>query len=209
MSSMMGTLFTSTSTPLYSTKWTPATTGQYAGTCIFIIILAAIFRGLVSYRAMRERGWRNVELKRRPIIVAGKKQDDEAAGLGEKGIGAGGGKERRSRPWRIIPDVPRALLDTVVAGVGYLLSVVGAPDRKIYMLISLQHVGGDDHERRLLPFCPRWHISGQPNVWTLRGPLCTIATSTADSCHGEGTWTPVAEVTPFRQRCMKSLCRTM
>lgn len=134
---------------------------------------------------MQERGWRNVELKRRPFIVSGKKQDDEAARLGEKGIGAGGGKERRSWPWRITTDVPRALLDTVVAGVGYLLSVVGAPDRKIYMLISLQHVGGDDHERRLLPFCPRWHISGQPNVWTLRGPLCTIATSTADSCHGD------------------------
>lgn len=121
MSSMMGTLFTSTSTPLYSTKWTPATKGQYAGTCIFIIILAAIFRGLFSYRAMQERGWRNVELKRRPIIVSGKKQDDEAARLGEKGIGAGGGKERRNWPWRITTDVPRALLDTVVAGVGYLL----------------------------------------------------------------------------------------
>ena len=50
------------------------------------------------------------------------------------------------------------------------------------MLIPLQHVGGDDNERRLLPFCPRWRILGQPDIRTLRSSLCAIASSTADLC---------------------------
>ena len=56
---------------------------------------------------------------------------------------------------------------------------------KMCMLISRQHVGGNDDERRLLPFCPRWHIPGQPDVWTSRSPLCAIATSAADLCPGD------------------------
>lgn len=124
-STMMATLFASTSTPLYSARWTPSTTGQYAGTCIFIIILAAIYRGLFSYRTVQEHTRRDVDLKRRPVIVSGKKQDD-GDGLNEKDIGAGN-RKGRNRPWRISTDVPRALLDTVIAGVGYLLSVVPHP----------------------------------------------------------------------------------
>ena len=127
MSTMMGTLFVSTSTSLYSSKWTPSTTGQYAGTCIFIIFLAAIFRALFFYRTTQEHTWRDAELKRRQLIVSGKKQEDDGARFGEKVIGAGNSKGRRSRPWRISTDVPRALLDTVIAGVGYLLSVVLHP----------------------------------------------------------------------------------
>ena len=30
--------------------WTPSTTGQYAGTCIFLIAFAAIFRALLAVR---------------------------------------------------------------------------------------------------------------------------------------------------------------
>lgn len=124
MSTMMATLFASTSTPLYSIKWTPSTTGQYAGTCFFIIILAVIFRALFSYKAIQEHRWRQYELKRRPVTV-GKTQDDQGDRLDEKDIGAGNREKKgiRSRPWRISTDVPRALLDTVIAGVGYLLSV--------------------------------------------------------------------------------------
>ena len=120
MSAMGGTLFASISTPLYSTGWTPSTTGQYAGTCVFLIVLATIFRALFSYRTIQEHHWRDLDLKRRPISTSGKKQDDGAR-LDEKDIGAG---TRKRRPWRISTDVPRALLDTVIAGVGYLLSVI-------------------------------------------------------------------------------------
>merc|ERR1711964_386308 len=50
MSSMAMTFFTSASTPLYSMSWMPASTGQYAGTCIFLIFMSAIFRGLLAVR---------------------------------------------------------------------------------------------------------------------------------------------------------------
>ena len=76
---------------------------------------------------MQERTWRDVDLKRRQIIVSSKKQDGDGAGLSEKDIGTGNRIQRRTRPWRISTDVPRALLDTLVAGVGYLLLVVPHP----------------------------------------------------------------------------------
>ena len=60
-----------------------------------------------------------------------------------------------------------------------------APDLKTCRLISLQHVGGNDNERRLLPFCPRRRIPGQPDVWTLCSPFCTVANPVADSCPGD------------------------
>ena len=78
---------------------------------------------------MQEHRWRDVELKRRQVIVPGKEDRDEnGARLAEKDIGAGSRKGRRGRPWRISTDVPRAFLDTVIAGVGYLLSVVAHPN---------------------------------------------------------------------------------
>lgn len=109
MPGMAGTLFASTSTSLYSSKWKPSSTSQYAGTCIFIIILATIFRALYSYRTMQEHRRRTVDLERAPIIVSG---DDNKRAGNRKGV---------RRPWRISTDVPRASLDTVIAGVGYLL----------------------------------------------------------------------------------------
>lgn len=123
-STMGTTLFVSTNTPLFSAQWTPSTRGQYAGTCISLITLAAVFRGLFSYRTVQEYKWRQIDLRRRQVIVSGKAQDN-GDGLDEKDAGAGNGNRKgRSRPWRISTDVPRALLDTVVSGIGYLLSVV-------------------------------------------------------------------------------------
>ena len=124
MSKMMVTFFFSTSTPLYSIGWTPSTTRGYAGTCIFIIILAIIFRCLHVYKPIQERKLRNIELKRRPIIVSDKKNDDEGATTGNNDDGAGNESGEKYWPWRWRADVPRALLDTVTACVGYLLSVV-------------------------------------------------------------------------------------
>ncbi|CAK7236610.1 hypothetical protein SBRCBS47491_009697 [Sporothrix bragantina] len=51
MSEMSMTFFYSLITPLFSTAWTPSNTGQYAGTCIFLIILAVIHRALVAFRS--------------------------------------------------------------------------------------------------------------------------------------------------------------
>lgn len=50
MDAMAMTFFTSTTTPLFSPSWVPQSAGQYAGTCIFLIALAAIFRMLLALR---------------------------------------------------------------------------------------------------------------------------------------------------------------
>jgi copper transporter 1 len=42
--------FYSTITPLFTDTWTPSGTGPYAGTCIFLIILAVIHRALIAFR---------------------------------------------------------------------------------------------------------------------------------------------------------------
>ena len=76
---------------------------------------------------MQEHKWRDAELNQRPVIDPGKKQDDDAAQPNQRDIGAGKRKGFRSRPLRINTDVPRACLDTLITGVGYLLSVIPHP----------------------------------------------------------------------------------
>ena len=134
MSTMSMTFFTATTTPLYSSMWSPTSVGGYAGTCIFLIILATIFRGLLAVKAWKEAAWLDAEFNRRYVTVAGKlpkterisaDSDSKRMILTENGV-----EEdvvvvkKRSmgvRPWRITTDPVRALIDTVIAGVGYLL----------------------------------------------------------------------------------------
>jgi hypothetical protein len=112
----------------------PANIGQYAGICIFIIVLATIFRGLLAVKAWKETAWLDAEFNRRYITVAGKlpkaerissDTDSKRMILTENGV-----EEdvmvvkKRSigiRPWRITTDPVRAVLDTVITGIGYLL----------------------------------------------------------------------------------------
>ncbi|OJJ95981.1 hypothetical protein ASPACDRAFT_47339 [Aspergillus aculeatus ATCC 16872] len=96
--SMTMVFFTSTTTPLYSNAWTPSTTGQYAGTCIFLIALAVILRFLLALKPICERSLWN---------------DGISRSCPEHGHG-------RTR-WAINPAAGRATLELVVAGVGYLL----------------------------------------------------------------------------------------
>ncbi|SMR62133.1 unnamed protein product [Zymoseptoria tritici ST99CH_1E4] len=114
MSEMMMVFFTSTGTPLYSNAWTPTSTGQYAGTCIFLIVLAVVMRGLIALRCSFEYLWdrsagkQNVDaLRRMPTNV----KEDVAAPptAGQR------------RPWRVNEAAARACLDVVLAGVSYLL----------------------------------------------------------------------------------------
>lgn len=112
MQDMMMTFFTSTMTPLYAESWTPSTTGQYVATCIFLIVLAAIFRGIVAVRTNFNVLLMRWQYKRETSIL---RKDFEATGgkvrlLAEKG-----------RPWNINEALLRACLDTVLAGVSYLL----------------------------------------------------------------------------------------
>jgi hypothetical protein len=130
---------TSMATSLFSAAWTPTSTGAYAGTCIFLIVLAVLFRGLLALKSWQERRWLDAEIARRYVVVQGKTplaealaRDPAAKGatmvLSENGVeenvvvvGNRGAAAAHVRPWRLSVDPLRALVDTVVAGVGYLL----------------------------------------------------------------------------------------
>ena len=139
---MIMTFFTATDTPLYSLDWTPGSTGSYAGTCIFLIILAVLFRVLLAGKAWKEERWLDDELKRRYVAVEGrgslamKIRGQDGNGIAEEGdaksmvISENGLEEdvvvvRKKgpirRPWRWSVDLVRASMDTTIAGVGYLL----------------------------------------------------------------------------------------
>ena len=138
--SMSMVFTTSHNTPLFSSQWTPTSRGSYAGTCIFLVILAIISRILQSYRHLLEMRFHDKAVKRRYIVVAGETADrrekqlnvtdteisDEAT-LTTRGVDERVRVVRASRrgaetqPWRFSTDLPRACLFTVQAGVGYLL----------------------------------------------------------------------------------------
>lgn len=134
MSMMSMTFFSAANTPLYSTMFAPTTIGAYAGTCIFLIILAVIFRGLLAVKAWREAAWMDAEMKRRYVTVAGKQPKSERVSqesdlkrmvLSENGLEEDvmvvQKKGMDVRPWRFSVDPVRAVMDTIVVGVGYLL----------------------------------------------------------------------------------------
>lgn len=139
MSNMPVVFFTSTTTPLYSISWSPSCTGWYAATCIFLIIFAAVFKFLGVYRARKVHKCKEDE-SRRQLLIRGigdngyyeeKAKTEEEPKIGEDSsiwvkikitvLDKALYKPPSSRPWRISEDVPRACLDVVVAGVGYLL----------------------------------------------------------------------------------------
>lgn len=101
MSTMSMTFFTSTSTSLFSASWTPTTPGQYAGTCIFLIALVALFRALVAVR---------FNLFAVLAQAKGQPEIEDKARL-------------EKRRWRADEAVWIASLDVVLAGVSYLLMI--------------------------------------------------------------------------------------
>lgn len=107
MSNMMMVFFTATNTPLYSSSWMPSSTGAYAGTCIFLIILALIFRGLVAVRCNFLYLWARWSRTRHGSILEYEREDEFV--------------KQKQRPWRVNEAATRAFLDTVLAGVSYLL----------------------------------------------------------------------------------------
>ena len=136
MSMTMSTFFfTSTSTPLYSKAWTPSSAGAYAGTCIFLIILAIILRALITAKAFLEYRALESALKRRYVVTADQQTVSEKAfnddtnsltgilttnGLQEN-VRIVEAPTRHIQPFRFSVDLPRALILTAAAGVGYLL----------------------------------------------------------------------------------------
>lgn len=134
-STMMTMIFqTDTATPLYSDAWTPSNGGAYAGTCIFLIVLAIIARLLLALRTLQEARWMDRDVQRRYVTVNGNTPlaerithdpDAKSLTLSENGVEETvvvvERKTTIARPWRFSVDPVRAALDTVTVGVGYLL----------------------------------------------------------------------------------------
>jgi hypothetical protein len=170
-SNMMTMVFqTETRTPLYATSWTPTNAGAYAGTCIFLAVLAIIARGLVAFKAVQEARWLDREAARRYVSVNGKlplseqiasSPDARRMTLSENGVEETvvvvERKQAVTRPWRFSVDPVRACLDTIIVGIGYLLFVpLGLLILRVRELDAnnvSQYVSCHDDERRLLPFC--------------------------------------------------------
>lgn len=127
-------------TPLFSSQWTPTSAGGYAGTCIFLVVLGILSRTVVAYRHVLELKWHDRATTRRYVVLAGETPEDrekqlarghpsgnEEATLTFRGVEERVRVLRTSRrglemqPWRFSVDVPRAVVFTVQAGVGYLL----------------------------------------------------------------------------------------
>ncbi|RYP15502.1 hypothetical protein DL767_010320 [Monosporascus sp. MG133] len=131
---MMAIFQNNMGTALYSSAWTPSTGGAYAGTVVFLIALAVILRMLMAAKALAEARWLDRELRRRYVVVAGKQPLSERVSresLAKKMTLTENGVEEdvvvvqkehtHVRPWRLSVDPLRAVLDTCIAAVGYLL----------------------------------------------------------------------------------------
>ena len=137
MMSMPMVFTTDHSTSLYSSAWTPSSTGAYAGTCIFLIFLAGISRLFFAWRRTVELSWHDHATQRRYVRLMGRENVVERhrdyEEKGESGVLTTRGVDERIRvlqaesqgpdvlPWRFGVDLPRAVLFTVHAGIGYLL----------------------------------------------------------------------------------------
>ncbi|KAI0003908.1 Ctr copper transporter family-domain-containing protein [Xylariaceae sp. FL0662B] len=131
---MMATFQNEMATSLYSEAWTPGSAGAYAGVVVFLIVLGVVFRLLLAGKAFAEARWLDAEMRRRYVVVQGKLPVSEQVsrdslsrkmtltenGVEEDVVVVQKTKER-PRPFRLSVDPLRALLDTCIAGVGYLL----------------------------------------------------------------------------------------
>lgn len=128
---------TSRTTLLYSENWQPRSAAGYAGTCIFLIVLASILRCLFALKAVLEQRWLAQARCRRYVVVKGRsseaaKIDADPAATSGALITSNGVEEkvkvvrsdaRGAVPFRWSVDLPRGGLVMVLTGVAYLLYV--------------------------------------------------------------------------------------
>lgn len=125
MESMAMVFFTSTTTPLWSSAFTPKTMGQYAGTCIFLIAFAVVFRILLVLRFNLHKVVALVKQRRNGGLLPPDTTETKAT----------------PRPWRANEALISGTLDAVIAGVSYLLfvwnlSVKGLPKQAADLVLA-------------------------------------------------------------------------
>ncbi|KAK9327241.1 Ctr copper transporter family-domain-containing protein [Lipomyces starkeyi] len=126
MSSM--SFHTSKSDFLFATGWTPSSTGQYAGICIFLIVLAVIYRFMHVLKHRTERYFSaRTRINMGNIATTHHPHTDTDAGSLEKYAAEATIQAehplqfRNVRPWRVSVDVPLSLIQLVLSTVSYLL----------------------------------------------------------------------------------------
>ena len=122
-------------TPLFSNAWKPSSPSTYAGTCIFLVVLAIIYRGLLAFKAVMERRWHAAHLCGRYVAVTGKNHESgctesipdakigtlvDAQGV-EEDIQIVRSVDDGPMPWRVSVDLPRAGLLIIILGISHLL----------------------------------------------------------------------------------------
>ncbi|KAF3490734.1 expression library immunization antigen 1 [Arthroderma uncinatum] len=170
-------------TPLFTLNWTPRSSGAYAGTCIFLIVLGAIARILAAAKSIMDRRFLAAAKARRYVVVAGKTSDtnkgselelqptsdDSSEQTTGKLISAKGVEENVRvvnaaggppvMPWRFSVDLPRAAMLTLNAGVGYLLMLAVMTMNVGYFLcvlvgIFVGDLGPEPRDKELLTILP-------------------------------------------------------
>ncbi|WDK21138.1 ctr copper transporter [Colletotrichum graminicola] len=120
MADMTMTFFQSVTTPLYSDAWMPGNKGQYAGSCIFLIILGSILRILLALKpVLEERLSRNTTTHTTQVTESAK--DAESGEAGKAGVVVRTDVVQGWKGWRAGPAAARATFEVIVGGIGYLL----------------------------------------------------------------------------------------
>jgi copper transporter 1 len=111
MADMAIVFFNSANTPLYTQSWTPKTAGQYAGICIFLVILAIVCRALLVLRCRFPALMEKIYARNHADILSQPLDDIDECKQAQK----------PHKPWSINESLLRGVLDTILAGVGYML----------------------------------------------------------------------------------------
>lgn len=164
MDAMAMTFFTSTTTPLFSMAWMPSSAGQYAGTCIFLIALATIFRALLAIR---------LNLFEFLGVVRHQRKEDAVYGYGSDNTPS-------IRPWRANEAVWIASMDVVIGGVGYLLYVCKTSKPNVSENTDTEKDDcGHDYECWLLYVDPWWYLFGKLDIRSVHESVSSALSSSS------------------------------
>ncbi|KIN00004.1 hypothetical protein OIDMADRAFT_126242, partial [Oidiodendron maius Zn] len=113
--------------------WIPVSEGNYSGTCIFLVVLAFIFRALVSLRSVLKRRGLEAGLRSGCTIISerpsekGTNSDLQSAksplkeNVEDENVIVVCWPVKVVRPWRFTTGGARAVVDVMTVGVVYLL----------------------------------------------------------------------------------------